>query len=123
MELKQISAEDLVVLVRANPLGRFDSPMAGLKWLVKEFKRKAKSMVEMEAACVPYSSLNPSRKHALRYVRAPGTSLIASPVHGPPSLTGFALAKWVERLRPLRDASPASFRSYIRSRNKRASTI
>lgn len=50
IELRRISPEGLLELVRQNPLSGFRSPMAGLKWLVKKFRTKTRSSLEMEAA-------------------------------------------------------------------------
>ena len=50
MEIRRISAEGLLELVRQNPLSGFRSPMAGLKWLVKKFRTKTRSSLELEAA-------------------------------------------------------------------------
>jgi hypothetical protein len=50
IELRRISPEGLLELVRKNPLSGFRSPMAGLKWLVKKFRTKTRSAAELEAA-------------------------------------------------------------------------
>jgi hypothetical protein len=50
MELRRISPEGLIELVGTNPLSGFRSPMAGLKWLVKRFRTKTRSSLELEAA-------------------------------------------------------------------------
>ena len=47
MELSGIAPERLLELVNENPLHRFASPMAGLKWLVKNFRTKSQSAVEL----------------------------------------------------------------------------
>ena len=50
MELRRVPPEALLELVRENPLGGFRSPMAGLKWLVKKFRTKTRSALELEAS-------------------------------------------------------------------------
>jgi helix-turn-helix protein len=50
MELRRVTPEGLLQLVRKNPLSGFRSPMAGLKWLVKRFRTKTRSAPELEAA-------------------------------------------------------------------------
>ena len=47
MEIRRISPEGLLELVRTNPLSKFDSPMAGLKWLVKRFRGKTRSAADV----------------------------------------------------------------------------
>ena len=59
MELRCITPDELLKLERENPLGGFQSPMAGLKWLVKKFGTKTKSAAHFDSevrrryACVP----------------------------------------------------------------------
>lgn len=50
MERRQIAPESLLELVRENQLRGFQSPMAGLKWLIKKFRLKTKSSAVLEAA-------------------------------------------------------------------------
>jgi hypothetical protein len=47
-ELRGVEIETLAELLRQNPLGGFKSPMAGLKWLVKNAKAKSCSAAEAE---------------------------------------------------------------------------
>jgi hypothetical protein len=53
MELSGIAPERLLELVDENPLHGFVNPMAGLKWLVKNFRTKSQSAVELESAAEP----------------------------------------------------------------------
>ena len=60
MELRRVTPEGLLELVRKNPLSRFRSPMAGLKWLVKKFRTKTRSSLELRAAAqAAVSTLHP----------------------------------------------------------------
>jgi hypothetical protein len=47
IELRGITPEHFVELVCRNPLSGFHTPMAGLKWLVKKFRTKTLSAVEL----------------------------------------------------------------------------
>ena len=49
MELRGVTPEGLVKLVHENPLNGFHSAMAGLKWLVKKFRTKTRSAMELAA--------------------------------------------------------------------------
>jgi hypothetical protein len=49
-ELRGVEIATLVELLRQNPLCGFKSPMAGLKWLVKNSEAKARSTAEAEFA-------------------------------------------------------------------------
>jgi len=48
MERRGITPEALAKLVTENPLAGFHSPMAGLKWLVKKFRAKTRSSLELQ---------------------------------------------------------------------------
>ena len=56
MELRGVTPEGLVKLVHENPLNGFHSAMAGLKWLVKKFRTKTRSALELEAAAARAAS-------------------------------------------------------------------
>jgi len=60
MELRCVTPEGLLELVRENPLSGFHSSMAGLKWLVKKFRAKTRAAAEREAAKVGAASQSTS---------------------------------------------------------------
>jgi len=49
MERRCITPEALAKLVTENPLSGFHKPIAGLKWLVKKFRTKTRSSMELES--------------------------------------------------------------------------
>ena len=49
MELRRITPEALLQTLDENPLQGFASPMAGLKWLVKQFQKKTESAADLES--------------------------------------------------------------------------
>jgi hypothetical protein len=54
MQRRHATPEALAELVRKNALTGFRNPMAGLKWLVKKFGIKTRSLLELEAEAQRY---------------------------------------------------------------------
>jgi helix-turn-helix protein len=79
IELRHISPDALDKLVRENPLTGFHSPMAGLKWLVKKFRTKTRSAVELATgASIAFSS----PVETSRCEKCSNTGRILEPVEG-----------------------------------------
>ena len=83
MELRHISPDALVKLVHENPLKGFHSPMAGLKWLVKKFRTKTRSAVDL-ASAVGAQSVPSLPVEAPRCEKCGNTGRILQRIEGEP---------------------------------------
>jgi hypothetical protein len=66
MERRGITPEALLKLTGENPLTGFHSPMAGLKWLVKKFRNKTQSSLELETEIKAALGILPPLKESPR---------------------------------------------------------
>ena len=110
MELRGVAPERFVELVRLNPLSGFRSPMAGLKWLVKKFRTKTRSAVDLESAARALSAFSPPVETP-RCERCGGSGQVLERIEGQrPRMTGqycdCRMGKQLEALERQTDPAP-----------------
>ena len=88
MELRGITPEALLDLESENPLTGFRSPMAGLKWLVRKFRAKTRTLSKTEAATQGTAGLLPSPVDSPRCEVCGGSGQVLERIEGQrPKLT------------------------------------
>jgi hypothetical protein len=81
MELRSIPSEALAKLVNENPLPGFHTPMAGLKWLVKKFRAKTRTSLELASALGAVGTLSPPTEGP-RYEICSGSGHVLERIEG-----------------------------------------
>jgi Helix-turn-helix domain len=82
MERRGITSEELAKLVKENPLNGFRSPMAGLKWLVKKFRAKTCSSLELETETIAALGILPPPKESPRCEPCGNTGRVLERIEG-----------------------------------------